>query len=279
MERSTLHTAATIFTTVLASCSLGIAQTSNYDATSLNGSYAYTISGSAIDPYTGRSTEIAETGRLTADGAGNVSGSSTVVISGSLVRRTFTGTYALNTDGTGSLLLNPSWGPPIHADLVAGEHGRLLKLVLTDSGSTLSGAMESQQAPTQTPPPQGYDAGALHGDYEYQIAGTAADFWGNVSLIREIGLLSADGAGALTGTSTVTINGSVVRRSLSGNYTMNADGSGSAVLYPTWGPLIHVDLFLSANGLKTNFVVTDSGSTLSGVLTARTLSAPAAPAQ
>src|SRR5262249_2499931 len=81
------------------------------------------------------------------------------------------------------------------------------------------------------------------------------------------------------GTSTVTINGSVVRRSLSGNYTMNPDGSGSAVLYPTLGPPIHVDLFLSANGLKTNFVVTDSGSTLSGVLTARMLPAPAAPAQ
>jgi hypothetical protein len=247
------------------------AQTSAYDVTSFNGSYAYSLSGSAADPDTGLKTPIAEAGRLTADGAGNVSGSDTVIVNGSLVRRTLTGSYTINSDGTGSLVLNPSWGPQIHADLVAGEHGRLITLVLTDSGNTLSGAIESQQAASQTPPSQGFNAGALHGSYEYKIAGSAVDFYGNVTPIREVGRLTADGAGNLTGSSTVSIDGYVVRRTLTGTYAMNPDGSGSATLYPTWGPQIDVDLFVSANGLKVDFVVTDSGSTLSGAMTAQSL--------
>ena len=69
-----------------------IAQTQTYSASNFNGIYAYTISGSAVDPITGVSTFIAECGRLSADGAGHVSGNDTVMISGDLVRRSLSGT-------------------------------------------------------------------------------------------------------------------------------------------------------------------------------------------
>jgi len=244
----------------IALAAVAYAQPLQYDVTFLNGSYAYRISGIAIDPIYGSSTAIAEAGRLTADGAGNVNGADTVIVAGSLVRRTFVGTYSINPDGTGAFVLNPSWGPQIHADFVAGEHGKLLTLVITDSGNTLSGAMEVQQPATP-----------LTGGYNYNLAGTAMDFYGNVTPIREIGHLVSDGAGNLTGTSTVSINGSIVRRTLTGTYTMNPDGTGSATLYPSWGPPIDVDLFVSANGVKVEFVVTDSGSTLSGSMVTDTL--------
>lgn len=84
-----------------------------------------------------------------------------------------------------------------------------------------------------------------------------------------------DGAGNVTGSSTVSVNGSVVNRTLLGVYFVNADGSGAATLYPSWGPPIDMDLFVSANGLKAEFVVTDSGNTLSGAMTADPLPAPA----
>jgi hypothetical protein len=246
-------------------------QTIQYDLSYLNGGYAYTITGSATDPISGDLTRIAEVGRMTADGAGNVNGIDTVIIAGSLVRRTFAGTYTINADGSGALVLNPSWGPQIHADFVAAESGHILRLVLTDSGNTLSGVIETQQATGQMSPAQGYTAAALNGGYHYGIAGSALDFYGNVTPIREIGHVTADGAGNLTGTSTVSINGSVVRRTLIGTYAINPDGSGTATLNPSWGPQINLDLFLSANGLRAEFVVTDSGSTLSGALTAATL--------
>ena len=269
-HRSMLNASAAFLMAVLSSQRIMTAQTSAYDVTSFNGSYAYNLSGCAFDSLSGRNTRIAEAGRLTADGAGNVSGADTVIVDGGLVRRTFTGNYTINSDGTGTLVLNPSWGPQIHADLIAGEGGRVIKFVITDSGSTLSGVIESQQAASQTPP-SGYDGGTLRGGYEYRIDGTAVDCYGNVTPIREMGRLSADGAGNLTGSSTVSINGYVVRRTLSGTYSINPDGSGSATLYPSWGPPIDLDLFVSASGLKANFVITDSGSTLTGAMTAQSL--------
>jgi hypothetical protein len=249
-------------------------QAVHYDVSYLNGGYAYSITGSATDPISGSTTRIAEAGRLTADGAGNVSGVDTVIVAGAATRRTFSGTYTINPDGSGTFVLNPSWGPQLHADFFAGGDGSVLRLVLTDSGNTLSGILEAQQAASQAPPSQGYNAAILNGAYDYGIAGSAVDFYGNLIPIREVGRLTADGAGNLTGASTVSINRSVVRRMVSGTYLINADGSGSATLYPSWGPPINIDMFVSANGLTLEFVVTDSGSTLSGAMTAGTLPSP-----
>src|SRR5215469_10857851 len=252
-----------------------LGQTLQYDVSSISGGYAYNINGSAADPIAGDLTRIAEAGRLTADGAGDVNGTDSVMVAGSLIRRTFTGTYTINGDGTGVFVLNPSWGPPIHADFVAGEGDRILRFVLTDYGNTISGLMEAQQTTRQPPPPQGYSAAALNGAYDYRIGGSGVDFFGNVIPIREIGRLTTDGAGNITGSSTVSLNGSAVKRTLSGVYFINADGSGAATLYPSWGPPIDMDLFVSANGLKAEFVVTDYGDTLSGAMTADALPSPA----
>jgi hypothetical protein len=197
------------------------------------------------------------------------------MVAGSLIRRTFIGTYTINPDDTGALILNPSWGPPIHADFVTGESGRILRLVLTDYGNTISGLMEAQQTTRQPPPPQGYSAAALNGAYDYRIGGSGVDFFGNIIPIREVGRLTTDGAGNITGSSTVSRDGSVVKRTLSGVYFINADGSGAATLYPSWGPPIDVDLFVSANGLKAEFIVTDYGNTLSGAMTTDALPSPA----
>jgi hypothetical protein len=252
------------------------AQPVQYDVSSVNGAYIYSINGSALDPISGSTTRIVEAGRLTADGAGNLSGADTVIVDGSVTRRTFWGTYAINPDGTGALVLNPSWGPQIHADFFLAGNANILRLVLTDAGNTLSGVLEAQQNAAQPTPSTGYTAAALNGAYDYGITGSAADIYGNVTQIREVGRLTADGAGNLTGSSTVSINGSVVRRTLTGSYSINPDGSGSATLYPSWGPPINMDLFVSGNGLTAEFVVTDSGSTLSGTMTAGALPLPLA---
>src|SRR5262249_27738272 len=135
------------------------------------------------------------------------------------------------------------------------------------------------QAARQTPPPQGYSAAALNGRYDYRIAGSGVDFFGYVVPVREIGRLTADGGGNLSGSSTGSINGAVGKRTLSGVYVVNADGSGSATLYPSWGPPIDMDLFFSANGLKGEFVVTDYGNTLSGAMTADALPSTAIAAE
>src|SRR5262249_11551480 len=132
--RNTISAAACLLAAALSvsitTRGLASPQTPTYSAASFNGSYSFRICGFAADP-AGFLDAIAEAARLTADGIGNVNGSDTVSIDGYLVRRTFYGTYSINGDGTGALVLNPDWGPPIHADMVVGEGGRVAKLVVT----------------------------------------------------------------------------------------------------------------------------------------------------
>lgn len=247
---------------------LACGEPSHYDVSCLTGGYAYTISGSAVDPLSGSTTQIAEAGRLTADGAGNLTGIDTVAVAGSTIRRTFTGYYAVNPDGSGSLVLDPSWRPQIHAGFFAGQNARILRLIITDPGNTLSGVLEAQQPAATATAGSDFSVASLQGGYDYGMAGSASDDFGNVNPIREVGSLVADGSGTLTGASTVSVNGSVIQRTLTGAYQINPDGSGFATLYPSWGPPIDIDLFLSGNGLAVVFVVTDPGNTLSGSVSA-----------
>lgn len=246
------------------------AQSQTYRATQLNGGYTYTLAGYAANPDSGGDDLIVEAGRMLADSAGNVSGSDTVMISGDPVRRTFTGNYTVNQDGTGTLTLNPSFGPQIHADIVAGNGGRFWKLMLTDSGNTLSGNVEAQDRAGQTTLPS-YNAGILTGGYEYKTSGYSVDSDGNTSPITEIGLLTMDGSGNVTGSSTLSVDGYVMRRTFTGTYTVNPDGTGSVSLYPTWGPQLNADLFVSSNGAKVDFVVTDVATSVAGVMSAQVL--------
>src|SRR5215472_6450831 len=84
---ATLRAIVTIATALSAQQILQ-SQTLHYDVSYLNGGYTYNINGSAVDPNSGARIRSAETGRLTADGAGNVSGVDTVIVAEAAIRRT-----------------------------------------------------------------------------------------------------------------------------------------------------------------------------------------------
>jgi hypothetical protein len=78
-----------------------------YSLSSLNGSYGYMIQGT----YSG-STPLVGIGVLQADGQGNISGSETSQFYGQgSMSRTYTGSYAVNPDGTGTVTLNYAPSP------------------------------------------------------------------------------------------------------------------------------------------------------------------------
>lgn len=261
----TLTAVLTLFTTSL----VGSAQTTTYDATSLNGVYTLRISGVAYEP-SGHPDLIVEVGQLTADGAGNITGAATLSLDGSIIKRTFSGAYSVNADGTGTMSLYPSWGPPINVDTVIGAGGREISFVLTDSSNVLSGSLQAQAQLQPTPQPQTYDLSVLAGGYEFSISGYAYDDHGVAGPITEVGRLSFDGNGSITGADSVSL-GFLVRRTLTGSYNMNTNGAGSMVLYPSWGPTIHADMVASAKGAKVDFILTDATNILSGVLKVQVL--------
>jgi hypothetical protein len=75
---------------------------SGYSAVSMKGTYGYTVQGEV-----GSSTPLAGLGLLVADGNGGISGSETLqVYGGGTQTQSFQGSYTVNNDGTGTIIIN-----------------------------------------------------------------------------------------------------------------------------------------------------------------------------
>jgi hypothetical protein len=241
----------------------------SYDATSFVGSYIFRITGNALDPDDGTDT-IIELGLITADGQGNLTGSETLALEGSIINRSFQGSYVLGPDGSGSMILNPSWGPAIHADIFAADAGRSIRFILTDAGNALTGTMVSRTTVQNHGQEPGFSAVSLDGSYGFIISGYAWDWNGDRSgLITEAGLLTLDGAGNVAGSSTLSLAGLIIRRSFTGMFTLADDGTGALTLYPSWGPPIHANIVVSGGGTRVDLILTDDANAITGAMLAQ----------
>lgn len=89
--------------------------------------------------------DFAVVGKITADGQGNlVDGSFTQSLNGVISRGTFTGTYEVNPDCSGSATLNLASGPTAHRDIVIVDDGREVRGISTDSGTVLTVNLKKQ---------------------------------------------------------------------------------------------------------------------------------------
>jgi hypothetical protein len=78
------------------------------------------------------------------DGQGKLSGSSTADYGGTVFPVTFTGTYSVKPNCTGSLTADAGDNGIIHRDLVIVEGGREVEFVSTDAGLVIAGYMKKQ---------------------------------------------------------------------------------------------------------------------------------------
>ena len=79
----------------------------------------------------------------------------------------------------------------------------------------------------------------------------------------------ADGNGTLTGSETLSFDGTIVRRQFTGTYTMTAECSGTVTVQfatASAGAPIHGDIVAVNNARQINFVQTDPNFVFSGVL-------------
>lgn len=79
-------------------------------------------------------TPFAEVGLVTADGAGNASGSFTLSFGGSSSTSTFFSTYTVAADCTGSAINTDGGGSVAHFNFVIVEAGKQVRFVQTDPG-------------------------------------------------------------------------------------------------------------------------------------------------
>jgi hypothetical protein len=106
--------------------------------TSVTGNYGFLMTG--WNNTSGTTLPVATSGRLSFGGNGNIRGTSTTSVSGTLSQpAAMTGTYTINTDCTGAATFTDGGTSTVHIGLVVVNNGAQIFAIQTDGGSTVTG--------------------------------------------------------------------------------------------------------------------------------------------
>jgi hypothetical protein len=108
----------------------------------------------------------------------------------------------------------------------------------------------------------------LKGAYGLAVNGFFYDVDGNQGVYSSAGLAVADGAGGITGTDTLNLDGTPTRgRQFTGTYTVNTDCSGTMNLKDAKGvPITNMDMVVANGGKDVVMVDYDTDMILNGTL-------------
>lgn len=124
--------------------------------------------------------------------------------------------------------------------------------------------LTAPQAKADDPPkPPTCDASTLNGKYLVSVKGSYYDNQYYVYLLALNGFYNLDGSGAFTGTDTLSNDGEVARRTVTGTYTLNEDCTGTMVITGSDKLTLHADIVVNATkGIE--MIVTDSRTVITG---------------
>lgn len=113
-----------------------IAEPDNFDTRSLRGAHGFSYSGS--HPTLGA---IASSGRIDFDGRGHARADFTTSVGGVAFTGSFSATYQVNANGTGSILIQLPWlNTQGHGNFVIVDRGERTYFTSTDSGYSVTGS-------------------------------------------------------------------------------------------------------------------------------------------
>jgi hypothetical protein len=204
---------------------LALSAQASFSNASLKGGYSFLINRWTADVNT---NEDATVGVVTFDGAGNVTASYTSISGGVVQTGTASGTYTVNSNGTGAINFTTGSNPPKFAIILnstaAGlAHG--VQLLRTDKNANL---VESGTALLQSTTAATYTLASVKGKLGFQLNDWTADVTRSEDGI--VGIFTFDGTGNVKGSFTGMSRGVLQTGSITGTYTVNSDGSGSMSL-------------------------------------------------
>jgi hypothetical protein len=209
---------------------------------SLHGAYGYAFQGQVIPPGT-TEFDTAIAGRIVFDAHGGLSGYEWDSTNGFQETLTFTGSYSIQPDCTGTAALVNSNGRTDHIALGLVEGGQEFNFTVTDPGVVITGR------PSRLGISRCTDR-SLSG--VFNAAASGSDFTpagvenGDDSLFFTIHM---DGHGHEFGSSTLSINGFSYSDTFTGTYHVNPDCTGSAT-----------NAFASGGSDLVNFVIVEQGN-------------------
>jgi hypothetical protein len=191
-------------------------------------------------------------GQYSFDGNGNVSGAFTHSSNGTISNQTFTGTYSVSKNCAGTLTLTDSGGATEHHSFVIDDGKKGMQLISADSPQIRSGFALAQGVVTC----------GLNGKkqtFAFNVTGYDG------SPITFVGQAVLDGKGGLSGSATLSIDGTIGTSMLSGTYTENADCTGTQqITIQAVNNTFNVNFVVVNAGKELLMIDTDTGSTTSG---------------
>jgi len=195
----------------------------------------------------------AAVGQFTSDGNGNLTGSQTVSQDGIIETQTFTGTYSVLAKCTGSFTINFTGGGTANAAFVIDDGRKGAQIINTDSGIVAGGF--------------GLAQGVVTCGLTGQKATFAANLFGkitNVGPIAYVAQVILDGTGNISGTGTFDVNGTIVKRSITGTYTEIANCTGTAQFTPSGLSTLNFNLVVVNGGKEILLIETDTNTVVVG---------------
>jgi hypothetical protein len=209
---------------------------------SLHGAYGYAFQGQVIPPGT-TEFDTAIAGRIVFDAHGGLSGYEWDSTNGVQETLTFTGSYSVQPDCTGTATLVNSNGRTDHITLGVIEGGQEFNFTVTDAGVVITGLASRQGIGHCTNRSLSGDFNAAASGSDFTPAGVEN---GDDSLFFKIHF---DGRGHESGSSTTSIHGSSFPDRFAGTYHVNPDCTGSAS-----------NAFASGGSDLVNFVIVEQGN-------------------
>lgn len=171
--------------------------------------------------------QFAMVGVMTFDGAGNVTVSYTSISWDTVTTGSFSGTYAVNSNGTGTITLGTKgdsgeFAITLNTTTAGIAHGLQLLQTNDSNNEIISGTAVLQSTNTVT-----YSAASLKGNFAFQYNPRTAD--PSQAEDGGIGIFTFDGKGNMKSSESVMYDGSPFTGSATFTYTVNSDGSGTIV--------------------------------------------------
>jgi hypothetical protein len=202
----------------------------------------------------------AAVGQFTADGNGNVTGSSTVSNNGAIETQTYTGTYSISKNCTGSLTTNFTGGGTGHNNFVVDDSKKGAQVINTDRGHAASGFALAE--------------GVVTCGLTGKKATFAANLIGNIlgtGPIAYVFQVTLDGKGNVSsGSGTFDVSGKYVTApSITGTYAENADCTGTMQITPSGFGKLNFDSVVVNAGKEILVIETDAGTVIGDTCSSR----------
>jgi hypothetical protein len=192
-------------------------------------------------------------GQLTSNGAGKITaGSDTVNQGGTILHQTFTGTYSVAANCTGTLTLNFVGGGSATANFVLDNGNAGAQIIETTAGASAEGSA------------------AAKGTVTCGLTGTSVTFaalflgQNTVGLVDDVAQVVLDGSGHVTGSGTFDVGGTIHATTITGTYTESTACKGTIHIVPKGLTALNFAFVVVNGGKELLLVETDSTASVFG---------------